>query len=111
MNVCDSRVHNYPPRWKPRPAKDLLVIRRNHQTGDMSSCPCAGGLIPYWCRAPKRRAQADQAKCETGHSLPTFRDAYKTKVPNNAAAEKAGSAENRDNTIARGCHGSSVSTL
>jgi hypothetical protein len=34
-----------------------------------------------------------------------------TKVPNNAAAEKAGSAENRDNTIARGCHGSSVPIL
>jgi hypothetical protein len=31
-------------------------------------------------------------------------------MPNDTAAEKAGSAENRDNTIARGCHGSSVPT-
>src|SRR6516225_11005394 len=30
-------------------------------------------------------------------------------MPNDTAAEKAGSAENRDNTIARGCHGSSAS--
>jgi hypothetical protein len=22
MNVRDSRVHNYPPRWTPRPAKN-----------------------------------------------------------------------------------------
>ena len=31
-------------------------------------------------------------------------------MPNDTATEKAGSAENRDNTIARGCHGSSVPT-
>src|SRR6516165_43382 len=30
-------------------------------------------------------------------------------MPNDTAAEEAGSAENRDNTIARGCHGSSAS--
>src|SRR5262249_54795681 len=30
-------------------------------------------------------------------------------MPNDTAAEKAGSAENRDNTIARGCHGSRAS--
>jgi hypothetical protein len=33
MNVRESRVHNYPPRWNGAPSQDLLVIRRNHQTG------------------------------------------------------------------------------
>jgi hypothetical protein len=32
MNVSDSRVHNYPPRWNGAPSQDLLVIRRKHQT-------------------------------------------------------------------------------
>jgi hypothetical protein len=36
MNVRDNRVHNYPPRWNAAPSQDLLVIRRNHQTGDVS---------------------------------------------------------------------------
>jgi hypothetical protein len=31
-------------------------------------------------------------------------------MPNDTAAEKAGSAENRDNTIAPSCHGSSFPT-
>jgi hypothetical protein len=31
-------------------------------------------------------------------------------MPNDTAAEKAGSAENRDNTIAPSCHGSSFLT-
>jgi hypothetical protein len=26
MNVRDSRVHNYPPRWNGAPSQDLLVI-------------------------------------------------------------------------------------
>jgi hypothetical protein len=29
MDVRDSRIHNYPPRWNGAPSQDLLVIRRN----------------------------------------------------------------------------------
>jgi hypothetical protein len=35
MNVRDSRVANYPPRWNGAPSQDLLVIWRNHQTGEV----------------------------------------------------------------------------
>jgi putative SOS response-associated peptidase YedK len=47
MDVRDSRVHNYPPRWNGAPTQDLLVIRRNHQTGAASLDPLRWGLIPY----------------------------------------------------------------
>ena len=53
MNVRDSRVHNYPPRWNGAPSQDLLVIRRNHKTGEVSLDPLRWGLIPYWCDDPK----------------------------------------------------------
>jgi putative SOS response-associated peptidase YedK len=46
MNVRDSRVHNYPPRWNAAPSQDLLVIRRNHKTGEVSLDPFRWGLIP-----------------------------------------------------------------
>jgi hypothetical protein len=39
MNVRDSRVHNYPPLWNGAPSQDLLVIRRNHKTGEVSLDP------------------------------------------------------------------------
>src|SRR5262245_53478519 len=39
MNVRDSRVHNYPPRWNAAPSQDLLVIRRNHRNGEVSLDP------------------------------------------------------------------------
>src|SRR5262245_15841374 len=52
MNVRDSRVHNYPPRWNAAPSQELLVIRRNHKTGEVTLDPLRWGLIPYWCKDP-----------------------------------------------------------
>ena len=52
MNVRDSRGHNYPPRWNAAPSHELLVIRRNHHTGEVSLDPFRWGLIPYWCQDP-----------------------------------------------------------
>ena len=80
MNVRDSRVHNYPPRWNAAPSQELLVIRRNHQTGDVSLDPLRWGLIPYWCNDPTGGRKPINAKCESMWDLPTFRDAYRTRI-------------------------------
>src|SRR5438309_2041059 len=61
-NVRDSRVHNYPPRWNAAPSQDLLVIRRNHNSGAVSLDPLRWGLIPYWCTDPK----GDQCQVRDG---------------------------------------------
>ena len=65
MNVRDSRVHNYPPRWNAAPSQELLVIRRNHQTGEVSLDPLRWGLIPYWCKDPTGGRKPINAKYET----------------------------------------------
>ena len=52
MNVRDSRVHNYPPRWNAARSQELLVIRRNHRNGEVSLDPLRWGLIPNWCSDP-----------------------------------------------------------
>jgi putative SOS response-associated peptidase YedK len=79
MNIRDSRVHNYPPRWNGAPSQDLLVIRRNHQTGEISLDPLRWGLVPYWCNDPKGGRKPINAKYETVRDLPTFRDAYRKR--------------------------------
>ena len=53
MNVRDSRVHNYPPRWNAAPSQELLVIRRNPKSGEVSLDPLRWGLIPYWAKDEK----------------------------------------------------------
>jgi len=79
MSVRDGRVHNYPPRWNGAPSQELLVIRRNHKTGEVSLDPLRWGLIPYWCQDPTGGRKPINAKCETVHSLPTFREAYRNR--------------------------------
>jgi putative SOS response-associated peptidase YedK len=79
MNVRDSRVHNYPPRWNAAPSHELLVIRRNHRTGEVSLDPLRWGLIPYWCNDPAGGRKPINAKCETVRDLLTFRDAYRKR--------------------------------
>ncbi len=71
LDVRNSRVHNYPPRWNAAPSQDLLVIRRNHQTGRVSLDPLRWGLIPYWCEDPKGGRRPINAKCQTVAELPT----------------------------------------
>lgn len=54
LDARDSRVDNFPPRWNGAPSQELLVIRRNHETGQVSLDPLRWvGLIPYWCKDPK----------------------------------------------------------
>ncbi len=79
MNVRADRLHNYPPRWNGAPSQDLLVIRRNHRTGEISLDPLRWGLIPYWCADPKGGRKPINAKCETVGDLPTFREAYRKR--------------------------------
>src|SRR5256885_4823670 len=61
------------------PSQELLVIRRNHQTGDVSLDPVRWGLIPYWCNDATGGRKPINAKCETVRDLPTFREAYRRR--------------------------------
>jgi putative SOS response-associated peptidase YedK len=76
MSVRDSRLTNHPPRYNAAPSQELLVIRRNRKTGEVSLDPLRWGLIPYWCQDPKGGRRPINAKSETVASLPMFREAY-----------------------------------
>jgi putative SOS response-associated peptidase YedK len=76
MSVRDSRLTNHPPRYNAAPSQELLVIRRNRKTGEVSLDPLRWGLIPYWCQDPKGGRRPINAKSETVASLPIFREAY-----------------------------------
>jgi putative SOS response-associated peptidase YedK len=79
LDVRDSRIHNYPPRWNGAPSQELLVIRRNHKTGEVSLDPLRWGLIPHGCEDSKGGRKPINAKCETVATLATFREAYRRR--------------------------------
>jgi putative SOS response-associated peptidase YedK len=74
MNVRDGRVHSYPPRWNAAPSQELLVIRRNQRSGEVSLDPLRWGMIPHWCNDSSGGRRPINAKCETVRDLPSFRD-------------------------------------
>jgi len=62
MSVRDSRVHNYPPRWNGAPSQDLLVIRRNHRTGELSLDPLSLGPHSALVQRPEWKPQPVRGK-------------------------------------------------
>jgi putative SOS response-associated peptidase YedK len=60
-------------------ARSLLVIRHNHQTGQVSLDHLRWGLIPYRCKDPTGGRKPINAKAETVAQLPTFREAYRKR--------------------------------
>jgi putative SOS response-associated peptidase YedK len=69
---CTITLHDGMP-----PSQELLVIRRNHKAGEVSLDSLRWGLIPNWCNDPQGGRKPINAKCETVHTLPTFRHAYR----------------------------------
>jgi putative SOS response-associated peptidase YedK len=67
------------PAGTAAPSQELLVIRRNRKTGEVTLDPLRWGLIPYWRKDPAGGRRPINAKCETVRDLPTFRDAYRRR--------------------------------
>lgn len=76
METSAGAGGNIPPRYNGAPGQDLLVIRRNHATGETSMSPLRWGLIPSWVREPGGGPKPINARAETVQSLPMFREAY-----------------------------------
>jgi putative SOS response-associated peptidase YedK len=70
---------NIPPRYNGAPGQDLLVIRRNHATGETMMSPLRWGLVPSWVREPGGGPKPINARAETVRSLPMFREAYEKR--------------------------------
>ena len=71
MNVRDNRVHNYPPRWNAAPSQELLVIRPGPEH--------YMGASPVLVQGPDGGPKPINTKGEMVGTLPTFRDAYRTR--------------------------------
>lgn len=67
------------PRYNGAPGQQLLIIRENQATRCRSLEPLTWGLIPNWCRDEKGGRKPINARAETVHQLPSFRDAFQRR--------------------------------
>jgi putative SOS response-associated peptidase YedK len=67
---------NAPPRYNGAPSHELMVLRRNPETGERTLQLLRWGLIPYWNKDQKGGSKPINARAETVASLPMFKAAY-----------------------------------
>src|SRR5687767_12581382 len=57
LDVPDTRMTNFPPRYNGAPGQDLLVIRQNPKTAERSLDPIRWGFVPRSTAEPKPKAR------------------------------------------------------
>jgi putative SOS response-associated peptidase YedK len=67
---------NARPRYNGAPSHDLMVLRRNPETGERTLHLLRWGLIPSWVKDAKGGRRPINARAETIASLPMFKAAY-----------------------------------
>ncbi|MCC7347936.1 MAG: SOS response-associated peptidase [Variibacter sp.] len=76
LDLRSDRLGNLPRRYNGAPGQDLLVIRRNHRTGDVTLEPLRWGLVPHWTTDPKPKLRPINARAETVAGSAMFAEAY-----------------------------------
>jgi putative SOS response-associated peptidase YedK len=70
-NLCEAR-----PRYNIAPTQSALAIRQN-ETGGRELIPLRWGLVPAWSNGPDSRYSMINARAETVHAKPAYRNAFK----------------------------------
>jgi putative SOS response-associated peptidase YedK len=70
---------NTPARYNIAPTQDVLVVRRNPETGERSLDPIRWGLIPNWAKDPSIGNKLINARAESLADKPAFRDAFRRR--------------------------------
>ncbi|WP_296582913.1 SOS response-associated peptidase [Xanthobacter sp.] len=70
---------NVPPRYNAAPTQDLMVIRRNPETGRRHLDLLRWGLVPSFAKDPSGGGRLINARSETVADKPTFRAAWRAQ--------------------------------
>ena|ERR1700737_658174 len=73
------RQTDLPISWNIAPSQNVLVIRRNPQTGERSLDAIKWGLIPSWAKDERIAFKTINARVETVDTSPSYRTAFKKR--------------------------------
>jgi putative SOS response-associated peptidase YedK len=69
---------NYPPRYNIAPTDQIPIVRIDPRDGERELAMARWGLIPGWMKE-KPKVPHINARAETVHKLPLFREAFATR--------------------------------
>jgi putative SOS response-associated peptidase YedK len=73
------RQTDLPISWNIAPSQNVLVIRKNPQTGERSLDAIKWGLVPSWAKDERIAYKTINARVETVDTSPSFRTAFKKR--------------------------------
>src|SRR5438874_13670820 len=76
---CVSGEEDCAPRYNIAPTQAVPVIRQNPKEPVRQISTMRWGLIPSWAKDTSGAARMINARSETAHTLPAFRDAMKLR--------------------------------
>ena len=66
---------NFPPRYNIAPTDQIPIVRIDPRDGERELVMARWGLIPFWMKE-KPKVPHINARAETVHKLPLFREAF-----------------------------------
>lgn len=78
LDAWDDRLADYAPRYNIAPGTDIPVIRRSPE-GRRVLHPLRWGLVPHWAKDTGIGSRLTNARGETVHEKPAFRDPFRRR--------------------------------
>ena len=79
VDPAHAPLPNVPPRYNAAPTQDLMVVRRNPETGRRHLDLLRWGLVPSFARDTSGGGRLINARSETVAEKPTFRPAWRAQ--------------------------------
>ena len=79
VDPAHAPLPNVPPRYNAAPTQDLMVVRRNPETGRRHLDLLRWGLVPSFARDSSGGGRLINARSETVAEKPTFRSAWRAR--------------------------------
>lgn len=75
FNPSRLPASNYPPRYNVAPTDQIPIVRVDPRDGERELVMARWGLVPFWMKELPKVPHIN-ARCETVHKLPLFREAF-----------------------------------
>ena len=77
FGVPVEQLEGYQPRYNIAPTQSQWIVRQELE--DREALRARWGLLPHWAKDAKMGYKTINARCETVHERPAFRDAFKKR--------------------------------
>src|ERR1700723_2759366 len=77
LGVPESELGDYPPRFNIAPTQPYFVLKTTYESRE--AIPATWGLVNSWAKDASQASKCINARAETVHKLPSYRDAFKRR--------------------------------